>query len=258
MSPILPRNPTGTKRNFTFDHFLEKLRRCYMDMGTPQPPDDEKIDHFLKAVRGCKMLENIDSNIAVAPHINGNFEEVIRLCQDQITRRSSTKPGSSTNRNISQFQQGNQNPNKGGRKRKGNGGGQPNPKKGKGKGKAKTEGQEPTKFDPNNPGQWLPKSVWAKLTPEQRQQANEARPPRENRGISAVEVQGMMQQLQEGIRNDLRAAQACNQQQNPNQWDGRAPPGNQRGANRSNNNDNGSNSTGIDFPPPLGHGGGRG
>ena len=161
-------------RNFTFDKFIGLMRQAFEDLG----PDDQmseqrKVTKLMQAWQ-VAALKHLDAMVTGDPVRRNNFEAAVTFLQDQLTVLK-TKNTSRGTRRIGAFQKSSQ---QGGHNNK-------SPHK---KWTRTKHPNSKSKFDPSNPGKYLPGGEWSKLLPHQQVAARKAR---EEQGIPTRQVKAV-------------------------------------------------------------------
>ena len=165
----------GKARNFTYDKFLNKMRRAFMDL-EPQDSMSEtrKVEKLLNAWQ-VPGMEHCATTIRATPLYATNFEHAATFLGEALTHRRMLN-SDSNKRSIGSLQH-----HKGGKgSHKG------------GKGQSPHKKWKRSKFDKSKAAEYLPASEWHALTEEEKTLARQARkkkgiPSREEkRSVSAL------------------------------------------------------------------------
>lgn len=180
----------GQSKNFTSDKFFGRFRQAFNDLGPNDQMSEQRKVTKLRSAWQVKGLEHLDAMIAADQRLNSNFEAAVTFLSEQYVSYRTKNTGSHTRTISSLDTNGN-----GG----GNGGGNGRGNRNRNNRRVHKKSQNSAKhrkFDPKNPGKYLPGPAWAKLTPDQKAKATKARtdagiPTREDRQrqISVIDAE---------------------------------------------------------------------
>ena len=152
-------------RNWTYQKFIGKLRQAFSDLGEPQPTEEGKVIKLLQAWNVGPLMH---LPAIVSTNFPNDFEGAVTFLSDQLTDlKTKNDPKTRTIAAVDTSRGGPKNPG------------------GKGKGKGPNGVKPKAKFDKKNPGNYVSREAWKKMSEEERKQAREAR---QQKGIAVRNV----------------------------------------------------------------------
>ena len=138
-----------------------------------------------RAAFQVKELVHLHATIQSTPLYRNDLENCMAFVGEQM-RSLRQQNGTPTNRNLSSFNRSNNNGNKSKSKYK-----SPHKKWTNPKHKKSSKRDKPaTAYDPNNPGQYVTKSAWARMTDAEKQASRDARNTEDRRNLQSVTTAG--------------------------------------------------------------------
>ena len=183
----------GRSKNFTFESFCGKLNKAFADLleNGQEYTEMMKVHTLLEAIQD-PLLEVAKLKVLGDTHLMNNYTETIAYLK--VALNSYANHGkTSSHRNISLLNTGGKGGRGGGRGGYRGSGGRGRGRGGRfgkgGRGGGGGRGSPPAEaFDPKDPGKSLSNKAWSKLTPEEKDQAREARRDRK-RNISLIDTE---------------------------------------------------------------------
>ena len=189
----------GRSRNWTFDKFIGRLRESFIDLGTGNQLSEERKVNKLMQAWHVSSLSHLNAFVTSNPTYKYDFNACVNYLSEQLTHQQlmNKAPGrnvaalsqdsmdcddqiDSNNRQIAQLKSQIKSLNKKLERKKGGG---------KSPSKTPIEKNKSPKFDPSNPGAYIPRPQWEKLSEEERAQARAAR---EKKGIKTRKLSCLM------------------------------------------------------------------
>ena len=167
----------GRSKNWTFNKFIGRLREAFLDMGPDNELSEERKVNKLMQAWQVQSLQHLHATVSATPRYKGNFDACVNFLSEQLTSIQLMNDGPGRNINsVTQTIEGNNkqlNEIKAqlsslkkhlDEKKSGNNSKKNTPKKNK-----------ESKYNPSNPGAYVPKEEWDKMTEEQKAKARASR-----------------------------------------------------------------------------------
>ena len=169
----------GRSRNWTFDKFVGRLRESFIDLGPEnQLTEERKVNKLMQAWQ-VSTLAHLGAVVSSNPAFRSNFNNCVNFLSQQLTQQQLMNRGpgrnvaavaqegiDSNNKQLAELQAQIKSLN---RKLEDKRGGKKKP------GKTPAKKNVASKFNPSNPGAYIPRAQWVKLSDEDKAKARAAR-----------------------------------------------------------------------------------